>query len=163
VIRCIAEFSLGLLAFRVASWPAAVNLASRPAVVVGLSGAIVVLLMMPGTDLPVVLLFPLLVLALAAGSGFLVRRMAGGLLYTLGVLSYSLYLLHFRFIWFERVLREHLPHSWTQDARQAIAAAVTFALLILCSVVTYTAIEKPCRKLLRSPLAIRLLGTLLQT
>jgi hypothetical protein len=30
-------------------------------------------------------------------------------------------------------------------------------------VVTYTAIEKPCRKLLRSPLAIRLLGTLLQT
>jgi peptidoglycan/LPS O-acetylase OafA/YrhL len=151
LLRCLAGFTLGLLIFPVARSPAVRRWAARPGASAPVLAAIVVLLMLPGTDLLAVLLFPMLVLTLSMDRGRFARLMGSPVLHVLGLLSYSLYLLHFRFIWGERVLRDRLPANWSDDMRQLIAFVVVFALLLGCSGLTYLWVEKPCRALLRSP------------
>jgi peptidoglycan/LPS O-acetylase OafA/YrhL len=148
LLRCLAEFSLGLLCVR-ATRMLALGPRSSAGLALAASGLLVVLMMLPGTDLAIVLLFAALILALERRHGVVAGILGHPLIHGLGVLSYSFYLLHFRFIWFERVLRDRLPGLLGHDAREAIALLVTFTLLLGLSALTYAIIEKPARVWLR--------------
>jgi peptidoglycan/LPS O-acetylase OafA/YrhL len=103
---------------------------------------IIILLTLPGTDVALVLLFSVLILGLSHEQGWIARTLGGPRLHGLGVLSYVIYLLHFRFIWLERVTRDHPPATLSANSRQAIALAFVFALLLAASFCAYTVMEK---------------------
>ncbi len=87
LIRCLGEFTLGLLAWR---WRAQVShKAALPLAIVGLG-----LLCWPGSDLWLVAVFALLIMALGHDRGSVARALGTRVPHYLGVLSYALYLCH---------------------------------------------------------------------
>ena len=94
LVRCLPEMILGLLAFRLSAAPFGRWLARNTAAGLMLSGVIIVLLTVPEADLGVVILFPLLILALASDDHLPGRVLACQPIEFLGRLSYSIYLTH---------------------------------------------------------------------
>ena len=93
LLRCFGGFTLGVLAF--VAWP------SRAAAPLRATGAadlvlVIVLALLARTDADVliVLCFPILVIALAAENSLAARALASPPVHWLGIVSYSVYLLH---------------------------------------------------------------------
>jgi peptidoglycan/LPS O-acetylase OafA/YrhL len=145
LLRCLAGFILGLLAFRIATIPAVWRLAGKR-FAAGVTLAIVaVLMLVPGSDIAVVLMFVPLVVALATERSLASRLLQGGVVYWLGLVSYSIYLVHRPL---EDLLRKPimaglaefgLPHPFT------ISGFVLIALVLTVSAASYYGIEKPAR------------------
>ena len=106
-------------------------------------------------DLPTALLFPALIVALAANRGAVARLMSTRALHGLGVISFSLYLTHQLF----RPIDLALLQAW-HPAPLGEAAALLFALAGSGAVVpfawlTYVLVERPSRTLIRSLLGAK--------
>jgi peptidoglycan/LPS O-acetylase OafA/YrhL len=147
--RTVAEFSLGLLAYRVLAANWARNVWANPMTAAVVAGAIVALMAQPGTDLLIVPLFPLLVLTLAVGEHFLARFFASPPLHALGVLSYAIYMLHPRTNRAITALLARLAES-TGKLGPIATPTLSFALLLAAAAAAYWGVEKPGRRLLRS-------------
>lgn len=141
LVRCLAGFSLGLASYRyrrriAAGWSVPLALAS------------VAVLLLPGTDILFVLLCAALIPSLMWEKGLVAKVLGSGPVFTLGVWSYSIYILHARFnpvrAGAERLLTgRHVP------AAPALAILASTSLVIVCAAVTYRFIEKPGRDALR--------------
>ena len=94
LIRCIAEFSLGLLSFRVAGTSFGRGLAESRWVATALCVTLLALLTLPGSDLLIALLLPLLMVCTASGKHGVNRILSSGPAEFLGIMSYSIYLTH---------------------------------------------------------------------
>ena len=146
VARCLAEFSLGLLVFRVV-WikrlreQTSIRFATE-ITVISLIGA----LCQPDYDLIVIILFCGLLVLLVSRTSVVSRALSAPVPYRLGQWSYSIYLLHDKFrrssgelqVWLSR----HIPLS------ALLAVGLTSGLVIGASFLTYTLIEKPLRHLI---------------
>jgi peptidoglycan/LPS O-acetylase OafA/YrhL len=148
-LRCLTEFTLGMLAYRVsntghklATW------LGRDPVTAAVLLAVPVLLVLR-VDFLAALIFPVVVVAAAQNHGHVDRALARPVLHWLGVISYSIYLIHNAF----------RPAALT--ALQALhpqplgfAPALLFALAASLAVVpfawlTYRWVELPSREWLR--------------
>jgi peptidoglycan/LPS O-acetylase OafA/YrhL len=95
LFRCLPEFCLGILAFRASSTPFGRYLRSNSFISPVICLAILLLLPIPKTDFLIVLLVPLLIITLASGAGHVPGKLLSSpLAYGLGLLSYSIYLIH---------------------------------------------------------------------
>ena len=94
VARCLAEFALGMAAFRVAQSPPGRRVAARGAVSTLVGALALATLFSPALDLLAIALFPLLVVALSADRGPLAAMLASRPVHALGLWSYAIYLLH---------------------------------------------------------------------
>jgi peptidoglycan/LPS O-acetylase OafA/YrhL len=148
LLRCLAEFSLGMLIWRVAGSPSGAPF-RHPWAGDALTLAICLALLVHGADVLIVGLFVLVIPALAAGSSHTAKWLAARPLHWLGVISYSLYLVHVPFLDAEspRMLRLlthfHLPHL------VSVANALLIPLIILLAYLTYSLIERPGRVFVR--------------
>jgi len=154
LIRCFTEFTLGMAAYRLSRHPAASRLLFTDAATIGLSVAAAASLVMR-CDLPAVLLFPLLVVAYAGNSGVAARLVESRPIYFLGVVSFSLYLLHNPF----RPMELGLLRALAPEPVGPVVA-LAFAAIGACSVIpfawlAYVAIERPGRTLVRELLTRR--------
>jgi peptidoglycan/LPS O-acetylase OafA/YrhL len=152
VVRCLTEFSLGMLAYR-AYAAGQFPLLATDGAAFGLVGACVVSLCLR-VDLPAALMFPLPVIAFATNRGRASRMMEMRLPYFLGVVSYSIYLIH-------NPLRpmESEMAQWILGPDIAPWEAVAFAIAGTISVVpfawiTFHLIEKPSRHAIRQLFAV---------
>ncbi len=148
--RCLAEFTLGLLSWRVANHlaglvrrgvcpPGAAGVASA-----AVAGLIVVLLSVQRWDLAVVALFCALLITLSQQTGALAAVLSAPAPYQLGRWSYSIYLIHDKF-----------THP-AQQLRAVLAAQVPFAsgltvllvgaAVVACSALTFALVEQPLRR-----------------
>ena len=157
VWRCLPEFTLGILAARVLGSRTAEWLAANRWIALGLSLSILVLISIPRADLAVVLLFPPLILSLASGTNLPSRVLGAKPIHYLGVLSYSIYLVHDllggAMDWVHRSVHNHgIAHA------QTYAALLAIVLTFLISIVAYNMIESPGRRFLRRLLEERCLG-----
>ena len=148
VLRCLPEFALGVLAFRLSATPPGLALARSSWMAAAVCGAILALLMLPRTDFAVVLLFPLLVLCLMSDRHAPGRLLASRPFMMLGELSYSIYLTHDLMGGLLGRVHEAIgamgwPHA------QSYAAGVGIVLTLLCAYLSYTLIELPGRRWLR--------------
>ncbi len=144
LIRCLAEFTLGIGCYRLSLNPVAARWLARDAAgfaLIGACGASMLLRF----DLPAALLFPGLIAALAVNRGLVARLMSAGWLRWLGVVSFSLYLLHqvFRPIDLEVL-------QWLHPAPLGGPAALLFALVASLAVIpfawlAYRLVERPGR------------------
>jgi peptidoglycan/LPS O-acetylase OafA/YrhL len=142
-LRCVAEFSLGLLAWRVRdAYLVRVVLGGRAAANVILV-AIFGLLFWRTSDLAIVLAFPLLLLALQRPDTAAARLLASHAVHRLGVWSYSIYLIHTVFLLtrLPNHVRDLMPGPVTGDA-------ALLALIVGLSALSYHLIERPGRALL---------------
>ena len=144
LVRCLVEFTLGLLAFRAAP------LVPCPGVVSAFAAAaIVALLAVPGADVALAMLFAALIASLGASVGPVARALASRPVHLLGVLSYAIYLLHFQFLRFERLLPPRLaPHLGKAGAHIA-TEAIVLGVLLAASAFCNRFIEVPGRAIVR--------------
>lgn len=152
VIRCFSEFVMGMGSYRLyrnrrySAW------LGQDFVTFALVFACVALLVL-GVDLAVALLFPFLLVAFACNDGRASRLMCARVPYFLGVVSFSLYLIHNMF----RPLEAELLHALYPHPLNA-PMALLFAVLGSLSVipfawVTYRTIEKPGRLMVQRSIA----------
>lgn len=152
VLRCFAEFIMGMGAYRLFMAEPCRRVLRRDTVAFGLIAACVAFMGLR-LDLPAALLFPLLIASLALNRGHAARLMSLRALHFLGAVSFSVYMIHqlFRPIELE-ILRAFHP------VPLGAPAALLFAFLGSLSVVpfawvTYRCVERPGRGFVRAMFA----------
>ena len=148
--RCFSEFVLGLIAFRVYASGKSASLFRRDETFLAIVALVAALIVLKAGDLFPVLVFPLLILSLSLNDGKVAKIASARPLRFLGVISYSLYLVHDNF----RPLAVDIVHflypaSISPFAGMALAAGFSI-LMIVPAWLAYAWIEQPGRVLLRS-------------
>ena len=147
IVRCFAEFTLGLLAYRLYR-AGALRWIGGDAATAGFSAAAAAALL-AGYDLPAALLFVPIVLAFAYNAGWPARWAATPVPYFLGVISYSLYLIHspIRFAQFGW-LETHFPGP-ASSATALLVAGLLALTPIPVAWLSYRLFEGPGRDAFR--------------
>ena len=150
-IRCIAGFTLGLVSYRFSRSVWGIKMKENSAWGLTIALVLVVLLLFRGTDIPTVLLFPLLVVSLSADRGIMSALLGWGPVFFLGEISYSIYLVHFPVLMAANKILASLPHYYREYAIDIGTWVPTLAI----STLSYQLIERPARRLLNSGIALR--------
>ncbi|NNM59254.1 MAG: acyltransferase [Legionellales bacterium] len=145
-LRCIADFMLGMIVFRVSrlNWIKQITALNWFAPI--LFCLILTLMCIKQADILIVVLFPLFILALISETN-LVSRIIGSLpVYRLGELSYAIYLIHNQMNYFMLVLVKKLVALGVNYTGTYVLAMLIFAVIvIILAEFAYRFIEKPAR------------------
>jgi peptidoglycan/LPS O-acetylase OafA/YrhL len=150
--RCFTEFALGLATFRVVLHPRFRRIVGRDRFAAGVIGVWLLLLILR-CDLLTALGIPLLIAALACNRGRVAAWMASPPLYFIGLISFSIYLLHapIRPIWLHLVQVAHpdpLP-TWLA----LVLALIGSLLAIPLAWAGFVLVERPGRDVIRRSVA----------
>ena len=147
--RCIIEFSFGMLAYRAFASNARLRAVGNDGWT-WLIAVLAVASLVGRLDLVAVAVFPFLVLAFALNQGRAGRVLSHRWLHYLGVISFSIYLVHNIFrapeMWLARLLHPALLPPW-----MALSFAVIASISVLpVAALAYHGIERPGRTALNS-------------
>jgi len=150
VVRCVAGFTLGLLAYRMQHWAPAAAILRNDWLCFGTFGLVVTMMIAGFHDLLIYPLLPILVASLASVKGIALRFFSLRPLWFLGTISYSLYLTHTQFYaaW-------PTFHAWAAEIFQRpslidlASLLMTYAIALITASLTYYLIEHPGRTILR--------------
>jgi len=149
LLRCFGGFVLGLVTFRLTQSPRAVAVAGHDITIAAALGLLVSGLAAGVHDLVIYPLFALLVLGLFGNRGYVGRIFACRPVYWLGVVSYSVYLLHPYLVAprsaLDTSLQTLLPEPWAG----VVTSVAIYAVLLAASALAYHAIEEPGRRWVR--------------
>jgi peptidoglycan/LPS O-acetylase OafA/YrhL len=146
VLRCLTEFTIGLATYRLTQFGEVARWAGRPLVAYTVTAVLLALLCMPGMDVPAVLVMSPLLLVLASGRDRVSQLMGSRIVFFMGEISYSMYLLHGQFLRLRRIGEvKWLVSSMGAAGADLVALAVVYAGIVLCSWLTFQLIENPCR------------------
>jgi peptidoglycan/LPS O-acetylase OafA/YrhL len=149
ILRCLGGFLLGMLMYRLAQSRRTLAVAAHDATVALVIGLLAGGLATGAHDLAIYPLFALLVFCLYGNRGRIGRLLGCRPIHWLGVVSYSVYLLHTYLVPargpLESSLQTWLPGLWGQLA----TTLVIYGLLLLSAGLTYRAIEEPGRRFLQ--------------
>ena len=148
VLRCVAEFTFGILAYRLFTIEDISQKVQNKYVQVILAIFIGSLLFFPYPDLIFAMLIPIFILSLSSDKGVVARLLGSQPLYSLGIISYSLYLIHIVSFWFRGSVQDgleiiNIPHAYSVSTFLQIPISIGLAT------VSYFLIEKPGRVLLK--------------
>jgi len=149
LVRTFAGFTLGLVSYR---WYAARRAAwlGSDWATLSLAAAIMAIMVFRLGDTFAAMLFPLAILAAAYNAGATDRILSSSFLYFLGVVSYSIYLLHETIGHLEFQLVEALHPAPLSPAMALSLAAIGTASVIPPSWLAYRLIERPGRDAVRA-------------
>lgn len=147
MLRCFAEFGLGMLAWRLRNTNFGLRVCNSDRAGAILTSVILLLLALPDTDVAVVALIPALVLSLSKDRSPAAWVLGRPVFHVLGVLSYSIYLVHFPI--YSVIIQSRLAVLLTHSEMAWLGIALTLSI----AVVTYAIIEKPGRNYSRALLA----------
>ena len=142
VLSCVAGFTLGVVAFRLQSTPSGNTVAGSPWVGNALVVAIGVCFLLPGTDIVLVALTPILVIHLARSTSLASTLLSWQPVHYLGLISYSLYLIHFPIIAIFRT-------SFAEYVGYGIASCLAIVASVLVAPIVFHYAEVPSRRALR--------------
>lgn len=150
MLRCLAGFTLGIVACRLCEVPLVAARIGTPSAVLAIAGALVAAACLPGADLAVTLLAPVLVASLACGAGPVVALLGSTAIVRLGDVSYSLYLWHQELLRVgSQVARRIAPAVGTAPA-DFIGLALTGLVCLAVATLSWRLIERPMRRWLLS-------------
>jgi len=146
--RCLSAFILGLFTYRMTLEPGFSRLREIPWLEPLVCAIYVAILCLPRCDIAAVLFSPLLIFVLSSDRWIVSRMLRTHWVHRLGVLSFSLYLIHDMFSapmgWIHHTANAHgLPHG------QLIAAAVAIPVSIGLAELTCRWVEIPGRRAVR--------------
>ena len=145
LLRCLGGFTLGLVAYSVSQFAQVKSLASRAFIGDIVIAVVLALMLIPDGDVAIVLMFVPLIVTLAEQRSLSSAFMSSPVVHWLGLLSYSLYLVHQPMdIYLRRTMTNlltmiNIPHPFTLSA---IALCIP---ILAVSVACYYGIEKPGR------------------
>jgi peptidoglycan/LPS O-acetylase OafA/YrhL len=149
ILRCLGGFLLGMLTYRLAQSPRLLAVAAHDLTVALVIGLLAAGLAADVHDLAVYPLFAALVLGLYGNRGRVGRLLGCGPIHWLGVVSYSVYLLHAYLVPARGALEARLA-PWLPGLWDALATGLLlYGLLLLGAGLTYRAIEEPGRRCLQ--------------
>ncbi len=148
MLRCFADFTFGIVAFQISRHEGIQRIASHNLASLGLAVALIGLLSMPGSDLAIMLLFPIFILAVSFGTPWASLILGSAPLHHVGKVSYSLYLIHTLLIPYDVKIARLLTHLRIPAATD-ITLVLSIALAIGVATLTYRWIEVPGRLILR--------------
>jgi peptidoglycan/LPS O-acetylase OafA/YrhL len=155
VARCLIEFLLGMMCFRLSRHDGLVERVGRTWVAFGLVAVILALLTVQGSDIFVIPPVALLLVSLARDEGAVAALLGLPLCRWLGTISYSVYLFHTTVeAVAEPPIRRAVESSGVSDAKGVEVICLVAVVLAIASL-TYGLVEKPGRSLLRRTLAVR--------
>jgi peptidoglycan/LPS O-acetylase OafA/YrhL len=148
VLYCFTEFVLGMGSYILYQWR---RTGGRPAgdLEVGLCLVATAIGLVTGIDLLVALLCPFIVVATALNRGVFARLLSGGVPYFLGLVSFSIYLIHepCRRL---AVLCFTTLHPGVAGPLLALAFALVGSLAVIpLAWLTYSGVERPGRQIIR--------------
>lgn len=149
LLRCLGGFTLGVVTWRVGQWRRVATLAGGDWAGALVLALVVVLFVAGAPDLAICAVFPLLVLCQSVNEGWTARLFANAVVYRLGVLSYSIYLLHALFVLPLQRLQAMLAVRLPEVVAGGVAVSVTCAALLVVASGAYRFIELPGRQALR--------------
>lgn len=160
IARGLSEFVVGMFAY--AFVYKRIEHAGVPDTgVVAVIVAIAIALMLPTSDIAVIALFPLLIVAAAANRGRAAAILSIGALTWLGTISYSIYLLHQPLLNSYKRLRDLVwPGGVGNGVAMAMADVAVIVVLLVAAMATYLTIERPARQLIVKWLATETPGPL---
>lgn len=145
LLRAIAGFALGLAIFRYADRLDRLTARRQDALLIVVLVAVVLAAALTTNDLPLYILFIPLVALLSRDSPLALVLFGSRLVYHLGVISYSIYLLHPLFV---RQTALTARYFGATETAYTICALVAFAVIWALSYLSYMAVEMPGRKLI---------------
>ena len=154
VLRCIAEFVLGMLAYQFSVSPAGMKFASRAWIQDALAVTAIGLLMIPRTDFFMVCSIPPLLAGLARGTSFAARVLSSKPMELAGRYSYSIYLIH-TLLYGVLGWIHHQVNAVGLKHGQTFAAFIGISLTLPLAALAYHMIEKPGRTFIRTLLEER--------
>lgn len=146
-LRCIAEFSLGLVVYRAYRQMPSLHWIGSDAAATTVS-VIAVAALFLRSDLAAALDFPLIVLAFALNRGAPSRLLATRVPYFLGLISFSIYLIHNMFRAPELLLVRTLHPAPLPQVAALLFAAFGALSVIPFATLAYYGVERPGRTLL---------------
>lgn len=153
VMRCLAGFIFGLLAYRLKDHAVLKRWLSKDWCCLALFAALLAAMAFSLHDLLIYPLLPLLVLSLSMVQGVAARCFSWAPFHHLGVLSYSIYLIHAHALVLLQQLQLRLAGMLGADLANWVAATVTYAAVFGCAIGSYLVVEKPGRVILRRVLS----------
>jgi peptidoglycan/LPS O-acetylase OafA/YrhL len=142
MLRAVAGFTLGLSIFRFAGVLDRLSMTAQDALLAVVLVAIVTIVSMAAGDRLLYLLFIPLITVLSRDGRLAQVLFGNALVYRLGIISYSIYLIHPLFVSF--AVRAWRDFGQT-DASYLLASAVCFVAIWLLSELSYRLIEMPGR------------------
>jgi peptidoglycan/LPS O-acetylase OafA/YrhL len=150
-IRCVADFILGVLVFRVSQLTWIKQLISFNWIAPILFILILSLMCIKSADVWIVALFPLFILALIPNTNLISRFMGSKPIYRLGELSYAVYLIHNQMNYFMLALAKKFMLLGMGYTLASVFSMLIFAsFVILLAEFAYRCIEKPARNYINS-------------
>jgi peptidoglycan/LPS O-acetylase OafA/YrhL len=143
MLRAVAGFTLGLAMFRFASVMDRLSMTAQDVLLAVLLIAIITTVSLAAGDRLLYLLFIPLVAVLSRDGRLAQALFGNALVYRLGIISYSIYLIHPLFVSF--AVRAWRSFGQT-EAAYLLASAVCFVAIWLLSELSYRFIEMPGRK-----------------
>ncbi len=146
LVRCLAEFSLGLAAYRAAGRADVQRIARHWGVALALTVAVVLMLTVRNTDIGIVALLPPFIVSLAVGRGPVQALLGWRPVFVVGELSYAIYLLHPRLARMSHPLAAVLTPSLGTD----LAWRISFVVMLFAGAcLAHVLVERPCRRAVR--------------
>ena len=145
VLRCLGGFTLGIVGFRLAQHPGVRRQAGRMFAGDVAMASVIMLMLVPNSDVALVLLCIPLIITLAEQRSLSAAFLSSPVMHWLGLISYSLYLvhqaidLHLRKPVFALMEKLNMPHAYTA------AAIVLLIPVMIVAIASYYGIEKPGR------------------
>ena len=146
LVRCLAEFTVGLLTYRAALHLSAMR---RQAWVDALLVAVLAAVwLVPEADVLIVALFPVLILQLCQDATPLARGLGTTVAYRLGEWSYAIYLLHWPALDLLRLFKPLLLRAGVVHAHE-VSLTIIAGVVMIASAAVHIIVEKPARAFLR--------------
>ncbi len=145
VLRCLAGFTLGVLSFRLAQSPIISGFAGKRYIGDFAFAVTLVALMFPNADVLIVLLFVPLIICMAMDNSITGRLLSAGVVHWLGVISYSIYLMHVPVSYLLESPLLNLFKSFGLTHAYTITKVAMLAVVIPISAVSFYGIEQPAR------------------
>jgi peptidoglycan/LPS O-acetylase OafA/YrhL len=146
LLRCLAGFLMGLLAYR---FVASNQRLAAPSgdLVCGLTLALLFLCLVARIhDLLILPLFPLVIVTVYSNRGRVGRFLGGKYLNALGLVSYSVYLVHPYLVEAKHALVDVLQRFLSVTASDVSGSTIIYAVMLFISAVTYRCVEVPGRR-----------------
>ena len=141
--RAIIGFTLGLATLRYAGQLDRLSALAQDVLVIALLALMIALAVFTAEDLPIYLLFVPFIAVLSRDGRVAQALFGNRLVYHLGVISYSIYLLHPLFLTFAERSSRHLGNNLTA---YVLCTLVCFAAIWLLSYLSYRFVEMPGRQ-----------------
>ncbi|WJY15334.1 acyltransferase [Pectobacteriaceae bacterium CE90] len=150
VVRALAGFTIGIVTFRVAKLPKVNVLIDKKWLSIVVLSTIIVSMAIKNADIITLLFFPLLIISICRENNLVSRVLGSAPIYYLGVLSFSIYLIHNQLNYFMLILIHQLQrYGFLEVTATVISLIVFISITIILAACSYKYIEKPARDIIR--------------